>query len=208
MNDMRCVTGRVATGLTALALLAACDNEPLQIVDTLGLDEVDALAEVLLDLTLAGNREVTTPEGASPPAAPTPFGATLQFQTPCPIGGWVDVVGNVSGTVDPEAGTGSLALDLVQTHEACRAVHLASGREFRLDGAPDLTVAYGISWTGGDFEAGGGYQGALDWSTDGRSGRCEVAVTFDAAGIVEEGATSASLSGTICGRTVSVSGLR
>lgn len=195
------------TALVVSVGAAGCDNEPLQIVDTLGVEEVDALAEVLLDLTLGGNDWVTDPQsgvaGDGPVRAPVAIDTSVEFQTPCTLSGFVGVTADLTGTVDADAGTGSLDLAVVQTHQSCRAVHVDSGKEFLLDGAPNLSADYAVSWSGGGFDAVGSYEGALDWNVDGRSGRCEVAVAFDAEGVLEEGATSASLTGTICGRAVS-----
>ena len=195
------------TVLFVSGAMMACDNEPLQIVDTLGVEEAEALAEVLLDITLRGNAWVTDPQGGAavggPVGAPVMVDTSLEFQTECGLGGFVDVDASLTGTVDGEAGTGSLDLTAVQTHQNCLAVHFESGKEFRLDGAPNLAADYAVSWSGSGFDATGTYVGALDWTVDGRSGRCDVSVAFDAEGSLQEGASSASLSGTVCGSTVS-----
>lgn len=200
-------TVRPLTAILVAGVLTACDNEPLQIVDTLGIEEADALAEILLDLTLSGNDWVTDPEsgaaGDGPAAAPVTIDTTLEFQTSCSLSGFVGVAADLVGTIDAEAGTGSLDLSIVQTHQTCRMVHVDSGKEFLLDGAPNLTADYAVSWSGGTFDAVGSYQGALDWTVEGRSGQCEIAIAFDAEGVLQERATSASLTGMVCGRAVS-----
>lgn len=198
---------RILTGVLLAGTLAACDNQPLQIVDTLGVEEIDALAEVLLDQTLQGNDQITDPQGAvagdGPAGAPVQIDTSIEFQASCSLGGLVDLAADLTGTVDADAGTGSLDLSVVQTHQTCRAVHAESGKEFLLDGAPSLTADYAVSWSAGAFDAVGSYGGAIDWTVEGRSGRCDVAVAFDAEGMLQQGATSASLTGTICGRAFS-----
>lgn len=198
---------QVLTAVLVSGAITGCDNEPLQIVDTLGVEEVDVLAEILLDLTVGGNNWVTDPQSGTaangPAGAPVQINTSVEFETACSLSGFVGVTADLVGTVDAEAGTGSLDLTAVQTHQTCRTVHVDSGKEFLLDGAPNLTADYAISWSGGAFDAVGSYQGALDWTVEGRSGQCEVAVAFDAEGVLQQGAHSASLTGTICGRTVS-----
>jgi hypothetical protein len=195
---------RPAALLLSLTTLVACDDQPLQITDTLGGDEAQALAEVLVALTVQpGQLDVVDGPGSGPPAAPTTIETTLELNTPCPLGGSLDVAAALGGTFDPEAGTGAVSLDLTETHQACRVVHVESGQEFLLDGAPDLSVAYDLSWGADSYEAAGDYQGAIDWSTDGRSGRCTVALAFQSSGTIDDGLASATLEGTVCGVTIS-----
>ena len=57
----------------------------------------------------------------------------------------------------------------------------------------------------GNFMVSGSYAGALAWQSDGRSGRCGIDLDFSASGNQSSDSGSVSMSGTICGQSISFS---
>lgn len=196
-------------GIGALAggivLSAACDDQPLQVTDTLSQDEAEDLAAAILSLTLDTDLSQVQPATGGPAAVPTTFEHTVEFTTPCPSGGSVDVVAVAEGVVDPDDGTGSLTLALSEAHDACGVTAGDPPTAWTLNGAPGLDIDYDLAWSAAAFEGGGVYDGAVDWSTGDRNGRCVIDLTFDVDGDLEAQTGAATLDGSVCGVSVSSS---
>jgi len=195
----------VALPLLALALVA-CDNQPLQITDRLSTSEAAAVAGGLLGLTLdAGTsaREDNQPAGA-PARSPISFGTEVSVTAACPVGGTAAFTVGLDGAVDPPADTGHVTLDITEAPAACGVQDADSGHTITLDGAPDLAAHYVLELeAGGPYQLSGTFLGAVDWSTGDRIGTCSLDMTFDASGDRVANTGSASLTGTVCGVSVS-----
>jgi hypothetical protein len=202
---MRAHSRRILTTVAIAVGLSACDDDPVQVVDTLSEAEASALASVLLDISLEGTLDAVgdTEPPAGPPSAPIAFETDVSFTAPCPLGGTVAATAALEGVVDAETEEWDVTLDVTETHQACVVSDADSGQTFTIDGAPDLNVAFDLEYTPDDFTVTGAYGGAVGWQTEGRSGTCTVDLGFDASGDPGTGAGTASLTGTVCGVTIS-----
>lgn len=194
---------RAALLLMLPLALAACESgtDPDEALTSA---EAQALAGAILGLTLdAGFAVAAQPQATGPAAAPVTIDSELAFDAPCPLGGEVGIALSMEGTVDDETQVADFELTLDQEHRGC-GVEAESGQRFTLDGAPGVGVAMHLTVDADlTFSISGTFSGAVDWQTDDRSGNCGLNLEFSATGteLSEEG--SSSLSGTVCGVTVS-----
>lgn len=192
--------------VTALLAAAACDDATGP-GDALTQAEANALAEIILGQTLAAGEEggFATQTVANPllAAAPVSIDRETTVSLSCPLGGSFSAARTVSGTVDSETGAMDLSIALVQTHDGCGVRSAESGTEFTLDGAPNITSTQDFTTDGtGAFTLDGAMSGAVDWASGDRAGRCEISLEYAGSGD-GQGGFSMSLSGTMCGVTVS-----
>ena len=195
-----------ARGLTlALALfVGACSDDPTDIVegDPLTEAEAAALAEVV-----AGSLFSTWEQSSaapSPAAAPARASGNVQIddEFPCEFGGTVAVAGSLVFDVDDESGDGTLVFQITTDHEGC-GVESEEGIAFILNGSPNISAGFTIVSDGDNLSFSGGYDGAVGWATDDKSGRCSIDVDFSLTGDVVAETGSASLTGRVCGITFS-----
>lgn len=195
----------VTLPLLALAL-ATCDDQPLQITDRLSTSEAEAVAGGLLGLSLdAGTsaREDNQPAGVSA-RSPIAFGTEVSFTAACPVGGTAAFTVGLDGAVDPAADTGHVALDVTEAPAGCGVQDGDTGHTITLDGAPDLAAHYVLELeAGGPYRLSGTFLGAVNWTTGDRTGTCSLDMSFDAAGDRVANTGSATLTGTVCGVSVS-----
>lgn len=192
--------------VTALLATTACDDATGP-GDSLTQAEANALAEILLGQTVAAGEEggFAAQVAANPlvAAAPVAIDNETTVTLSCPLGGSFSAARSVSGTIDSETGAMDLSVGLVQTHDGCGVRSADSATEFTLDGAPNVTSTQSFTTDGaGAFTLGGTMSGAVDWVTGDRSGRCEVGLEYSGSGD-GQGAFSMTLSGTMCGVTIS-----
>jgi len=120
---------------------------------------------------------------------------TVDALAPCPFGGALGVSGAISGSIDDQAFSGNLDLDLTTAARACAIEHQGIG--LTLDTGPDLRLdgTFAFDQTGLVGEATFTYTGVVSWAADdGRSGKCvyDVLVTVTSQG-------SLAQSGAVCG---------
>ena len=126
---------------------------------------------------------------------------TFEFQetAPCDPSGDVDLDGIVSISYDDETETSGMSGDIAVRHNDC-AHRLDNGDIIRLNGAPDIDVTMdAVGGAEGLETMTIGQHGAFDWSRDGASGSCGVAVTAELDMLTSE----LHVDGTFCGFDVS-----
>lgn len=186
-----------------LIATAGCDNDPLQITDTLTEDEASALATALFGLTLDASLSGVGGSSDGPAAVPQQFETSFDVSGPCPLGGSLAVEVDMAGSFDPETEVGTFELDMLETHQSCVVADPETGQEYTVSGSPNLLVEVDLAVEGTAFDVTGGYGGAVDWATGTRNGTCVVELAFTGTGDTEVGAGSATISGSICGVDVS-----
>jgi hypothetical protein len=191
--------------LVTLALgLAACESST-DVGDELSSAEASGLAAAILDLTLdAGMMQTGMAQLASgPAAAPTTFDHRAQVEGPCPIGGTMHADLHVAGSFDPATGQGQLDLDVTAQHRGCQVKAKETGQLFELDGKPNIKAEFRLAAKPDQtFTLSGGYEGAVEWSSDGRSGTCSFDLTFSGSVNANSGNGTAKLQGTACGASI------
>lgn len=191
--------------LAAAATLAACGDDGTGPEADLSQAEAVALAEIIASSAFMGAGYVPTDGTAAGAPARTPWTVDDELiaeSLPCEFGGTVSVEGSLTAEGDDEEGWAEAELSLTQTHDGCGAA-AQDGTRFTLSGAPNVTANFSVSVSEESISLDGGYGGALEWETDGRSGKCTI--DFDIAIDVNAGAETASvdMGGTVCGISVS-----
>jgi hypothetical protein len=134
-------------------------------------------------------------------AAVTPVSRTINVTRPCPAGGTITIVGTATGTSDPVAHNLTLTSSVVRTEAAC-AFNTQHG-QVTLNGNPNVAMTNSINIVAGKPVGAQTqtHKGSFTWTRGTKSGTCNVDVTsvFDAT------AGTITVSGSMCGRTVSVS---
>jgi hypothetical protein len=196
-------TRQIVLMATALGL-AACESST-DPGDELSSTEASALAAAILDLTLdAGMAQTATAQLASgPAAAPRTFDTRTQVEGPCPLGGTMQADLHVAGAFDSATGQGQLDLDVTAQHRGCQVRAKETGQLFELDGKPSITAEFRlVSKPDQAFTLSGSYKGAVDWSSDGRSGTCSFDLTFSGNVSANTGNGTAKLEGEACGANI------
>lgn len=191
--------------------LVACSDDPTEVTGELTEQEAAELAEVIFSQgfgfgsssfddasTFTGDPDLQATAGV--PFGPIDLGPE---DVPCQFGGIVTLEGRLEGDLDQETGAGTMDLSLTQVHDDC-GVRSESGTDFTLNGNPETSMDLGFEMTeAGDFTMAGSFGGGIAWLTGGRSGTCTIDLSIDASGNVETEGFSGSVSGTVCGRSVS-----
>ncbi len=185
--------------LTAVAVLAACDDDPAA-------SEGDPMTQTEAAV-IAGNvmltGEAATSEGMVEASESEDGAGTIHFtQTtshPCPFGGLVEIA--LDADVEYDEAAQSFALDATGSvaHDGC--VVDAQGARLTLDGDPGLSLGvHAAAENGvpvGDWTSS--VDGAFLWSADdGRTGRCVI----DLATTTDFTAQSRTVTGEVCGHTI------
>jgi hypothetical protein len=183
---------RFIAGFAALGIaVSACSDSGgtgTNSGDPLDADEANALFNQLFSIGFGGISSAPAPMKA---AAAEPIPETTSS---CPGGGSVTVSGNV------DANSSGGTFDITETISGC--VVTSDGVAFTVNGDPniritgDVTVNQTAQTVDIDMSMKGGFSYSAD---DGRSGSCAVDVSISVTG------TSASVTGTVCGQSVSVS---
>jgi hypothetical protein len=193
-------------GLLALAAslgLGACGDSGVDVgTDELTESEAAAIAQLIMSSTIAAaNSAQASPEG--PAMAPYNFESDVDFDAPCPLGGSVGVAAHVTVSGDTEVQGGLIAMAMTQTHKSCVGQSEETGQQFTLNGNPNLAAEFRVeSDAESNIELSGSFQGAIAWESDGRSGSCDISMTFTGSGNQLTGASSSSVSGSVCGVSV------
>ena len=198
---------RVAVLFTAFALAACGDgNSPALI--TLN----QAQAEDLMDaLASAGAFDPGTGLSVAEAArasnaavvAHAVFTTTVQASGPCPNGGTAGINGSMTLN-DNNAPTITMTMEVAQTFSGCRSTS-NEGNLWTFNGAPNIASSFSVTTneSTGAFSMTGTQKGALDVTGPEGSGRCPIDVSFNFSGNDQAGTFSGSLTGTVCGVTIS-----
>ncbi len=193
--------------LLTVALGACSDSStsPTTGGDPLTAAEIDDLAEVLAEIVsigfATGLDELLNLGPAAAPAA-VEVQVSVDVAPPCPLGGTVHLVGELSFDV-VEGVVESFTEAFTLTHNGCRA-QAESGLAFTLDGDPNITFSLEIVFVDtANFTIDATQSGGIAWSTEGRSGTCGVDLTMSFTGNVQTQQLSGSASGSMCGQSFS-----
>jgi len=186
---------------------AACGESSEVVMSELTEIEAQDLAGVVLLATFNSTGDVPQPplpSAGGPQTVPFSFGAEFETVVQCPLGGLVNVAASLEVTGNTESDAGHIEYTMTQIHNAC-VVTSENGRTFTLWGNPDMSVAFSVDNDGmGVVEWGGSIQGTIDWETEGREGSCTVQMEFSGRDATDS-AMTASMSGTVCGFSISQS---
>ena len=197
----------VLLALTSILAIGACVEDPLPPEIAIPLTEeeaellgLQAFREVLLK-ALEVTRDTAQAVAAGPSLTPTSFSSVDSLTTACPYGGSVTTKVTLSGTVDPDAGSGDLQAVAVETHTDCQ---VKEGQlQFHLDGAPAITLAFSLVLrSSGAIDAEGSLTGGLRATVGIRSSTCDFDVNFSGAA-QPDGSSSFTYEGTVCGTVIS-----
>lgn len=125
---------------------------------------------------------------------------TISQTVDCPNGGSV----SVAATVDENTTTGAVAMTITQGFANCKSTS-STGRLWTFNGKPNIVSTFNgtDNPTTGAFTLNGTQKGGITFSSDLGSGSCEFDVTFSMSGNDNTEQFSGSMSGTVCGRSVS-----
>lgn len=202
---MRSSTVRILSVIAAGALGACSDGTGPEVELTEA--EAAVLAEAVMQAAV-----LTTATGSGAPAQvggplAAPFSSQLDvsFTADCPLGGTVDVNGEVQVSGDDETGQGRIELAVEHEHHGCM-IESEDGVVFTFEGSPQLELDLVIELDG-EEELGwsGTIAGAVEWSNEEREGRCSVALGFEGLVSGAEETLAISVGGTVCRQAVDVS---
>ena len=133
--------------------------------------------------------------------AVTPVNRTINNTHPCPAGGTVTIAGSSVGTSDPVAHNLSVTTTVTKTDAAC--AFNSRGGLLTLNGNPNVQIVGTVNVVAGKPVGLQtlSHKGSVTWTRGTKSGTCNIDVTstFDPA------AATFTVTGTMCGRAVSVS---
>ena len=188
--------------LLATSVLGAC-GDGTGVNTDLSDAEAAALAEAVVQAAMFATVNGAGPAAAEgPQAAPYAYSEEVSFTSECLLGGGVAVTGSVDVSGDDETGAGRIALAVTHEHQAC-VVEAENGMVFTFDGSPDLSLDLVLEADGqGELTWTGLLEGAVDWTTDERQGRCTIALDFSGFVSDLDSAIAVSVEGAVCRRAV------
>ena len=185
---------RIIRGIAATSLaltIAACGDSlgPVTLNDEQVADMMDAMA----------NAGVA---GFTPPPVGNLAVTTINQSVQCPDGG----TASIAATIDENANTGAVSMTITQGFSSCKSTS-SSGRMWTFNGKPNIVSTFSgtSNATTGAFTLSGTQSGGISFSSDIGTGSCDFNVTFSMSGNENTEQFSGSISGTVCGRSVSQS---
>jgi hypothetical protein len=186
--------------MIAAVVLAGCSDstapDPIQLTEAQAEDLMAALATI------------GSPTGLSQRMARYRQGdntalitITVDEQAPCPDGGTYRVQGTLSGN---DAGT-EATISTTQSYANCKATS-DNDVLWTFNGAPNIqtSVTMTSNPTTGAFSLTGTQQGAIDAASTLGTGRCAIDLTYSFTGNEQTETGTISVSGSVCGRNVTV----
>jgi hypothetical protein len=200
----------VVTGAAMVFGLAACNTgtEPSAGIDAA---DVNQLANDIdaLSITTLGSSGATamspsysiSPSDATPLATVNTINRTFSNSHACPAGGTVSISGSVTGTSDPAAQNLSITTSATKTDADC-AFNTKHG-VLTLNGNPNVEMTGTVNIVAGKPVGlqTMSHKGSYTWKRNGNTGTCNV----DVSSAYDPSAGTITVTGTMCGRTVSVS---
>lgn len=140
--------------------------------------------------------------GFTPPPTGNMAVVTITETVQCPDGG----SSNVNATIDDGGTTNSVSMTFTQGFSNCKSTSSA-GRLWTFNGKPNIVTTFtGTSnETTGAFSMSGTQKGGITFASDLGTGACDFDLTFSMSGNELTGQFTGSMSGTVCGRTISQS---
>lgn len=187
---LRIIRGIAATSLALT--IAACGDSTAPNV-TLDDEQVADMMDAMANAGVAG---------FTPPPVGNLAVITINESLECPNGG----TASFAATIDENSTTGAVAMTITQGFSNCKSTS-SSGRMWTFNGKPNIvsTFAGTSNATTGAFTMSGTQKGGITFSSDLGSGSCEFDVTFSMSGNENTEQFSGSMTGTVCGRSVSQS---
>lgn len=190
--------------------LAACNSgtEPSTGIDAA---DVNQLANDMdaLSLTTLGSAGATamapsysiSPSDATPLATVNTINRTFSNTHACPAGGTVAISGTVTGTSDATAQNLAITTSATKTDADC-AFNTKHG-VLTLNGNPNVVITGTVNIVAGKPVGPQtlSHKGSYTWKRNGNTGTCNV----DVSSSYDPAAGTITVSGTMCGRTVSAS---
>lgn len=188
------------TASVVLAMLCvACGDLTDPPTGRLAPHEAQELAAATAFATIAGTGALPSARHGAPDQPM--WVMAFESEVRCPSGGMVGVATTLDVRTVPGSSARRAAYEMRQIHQGC-AVAAESGRLYRTWGAPATTAAVTVDHdAAGPTTWGGSLTGSVEWSVDGRRGRCELDLAVSA---TRDGIAPAALfvSGTVCGYPV------
>lgn len=189
----------IAAALIAALALTACSDstapKAIQLTDAQAQDLMDALSAV---------GGVSAPMRMSAyRAGPTTALATISVDqsAACPNGGTYGIKGSYN--FDQAGTSGTIAI--TQTYAGCKATS-TNGTLWTFNGAPNIATSFSFTSnaTTGAFTMSGTEKGGIDAASTVGSGRCNIDITYNMSGNQNTNTGTVSISGSVCGRTISI----
>jgi hypothetical protein len=198
----------LSVALLSAALVLGCSDSSSP-DNTLSDDEVSRISDQVVDLTIAALNSptatastVSSSNGAAPLSAialaPVPMNIQYSSTHSCPAGGRAGANGSITGSIDSETGDGVLWLQILFTYTDC--TFSVGTRDVTVNGNPSLTLTGNFSYLGGEpaTQQTLSLSGALSTTF---IQFCGINLTFN---VATAGNGSTTVSGTVCGRQVSL----
>lgn len=124
---------------------------------------------------------------------------TLDQTDPCPNGGTHRMQGTLNMN---DAGT-QMTANITQGYTGCKSTS-PNRVLWTFDGAPNIVFQFTMtmSATSGDYSFTGTQEGAIKAASSLGSGQCAINLAYTGSGNAQTGSGSATVSGTVCGRTI------
>jgi hypothetical protein len=180
--------------------VSACGDSPLGPEADLTQEEV----EEMMDAMSAVGAFTFFPTGFSIQSVDGQVAAVVapfNESADCPSGGTV----STSGSMNVNETTGNFSAQYTSSYSNCKA-QSNTGRVWTFNGDPNIsnTMTFTSNATTGAYTVTGTQSGGLRFSSNGTSGRCSISLSWNMS-TSANGVATGSLTGTVCGESVSQS---
>jgi len=180
-----------AAAFTLVITAAACDSTAPGVTLT-----EEQVADMMDAMSAAGVA------GFGPPPVGNMAVITITQTVDCPNGG----TSSINASIDDGGTTNSVAMTFTQGFSNCKATS-STGRLWTFNGKPNIVTTFAgtANEATGAFSMSGTQKGGVTFASDLGSGACDFDVTFSMSGNDNTGQFTGSMTGTVCGRSVSQS---
>jgi len=195
------IVRKVIPLLALVGFAAACGDGPTSSGDPLTQAQAQELAGVIIANSFPSGPALS-PAAASGAESAT-ITQTIDVSGPCPGGGTIAFKGSNNADVAADQSSATLSYDYTLTHNSCVATG-ENGTVFTLNGDPNVHATGTINYdqqTG--FDGSLNYDGGVEWAAGDMSGSCQIDLSANVS--FTTGSGSASVSGNVCGFSISVS---
>ena len=187
---LRIIRGIAATSLALT--IAACGDSTAPNV-TLDDEQVADMMDAMANAGVAG---------FTPPPVGNLAVITINESVECPNGG----TSSFAATIDENSTTGAMSMTITQGFANCKSTS-STGRVWTFNGKPNIVSTFNgtSNATTGAFTLSGTQKGGITFSSNLGTGSCDFDVTFSMSGNENTEQFSGSMTGTVCGRSISQS---